>query len=277
MNRHPTAWVLLRDGPHYRRDAVRRGLERAGFRVEYALPANARATDALVVWNRYGVADRAATGFPGLVFVLENGYLGHDFRGEKWYALSLDDHNGAGRWYPDDHTRWRSLGVAINGWQADPDGPLVVLGQRGIGRPGLASPRGWESDAVKQIEAAFAGGRQTRRGVVVKPHPGAGPAQAKLGSEIRGASALVTWASGAAIKGLLFGYPVLFACPSWVGRDMALPLDRWCAGEPLRLDSRARLLAFESLAYAMWTVGEIETGAPFVRLMEKHRADPRNR
>lgn len=277
MTRGPIAWVLIKDGPHYRRDAVRRGLERAGFRVEYALPANARPTDALVVWNRYGVADRAAAGFPGLVFVLENGYLGHDFRGEKWYAVSLDDHNGAGRWYPEDHTRWRSLGININGWQNSPHGPLLVLGQRGIGRPGLASPRGFEQDASKAAGYAIAKGLQPRRDIVTKPHPGPGPAQQKLGSELNGAHAVVTWASGAAIKALLFGYPVLFCCPSWIGGPASLPFEAWCRGEPVRLDSHARLLMFESLAYAVWTVGEIESGAPFVRLMERHRADPRNR
>lgn len=277
MTHQRTAWVLLRDGPHYRRDAVRRGLERAGYRVEFALPANARASDALVVWNRTGVGDQAARGFPGLVFVLENGYLGHDFRGEKWYALSLDDHNGAGRWYPEDHTRWRSLGVAINGWQNDPAGPIVVLGQRGIGRPGLASPGGFERSTAEHIETAFRLRAQERRPVIVKPHPGPGPAQAKLGTEIRGALALVTWASGAAIKGLLYGFPVIYACPSWIGRSAGVSLDRWLCGEPLNRDLHARLLMFESLAYAMWTVGEIETGAPFVRLLEKHHADPRNR
>ena len=135
------AFLYLKDTPHYRRDAFQAGLHAAGL----SLCTDATRADLLVTWNRHGYGNSLATqaerrGAP--VIVAENGYLGSEHGGRKWFALSLSHHNGAGHWCVGGPERWQSLGIELKSWRTD-GAEIVYLPQRGIGEPGIAMPRGW--------------------------------------------------------------------------------------------------------------------------------------
>lgn len=254
------AWLGLRDGVHYRRDAFTAGLEALGYTVMHQVTDRPGERDVLVVWNRYRENERAANRFEAVgrpVLVAENGYLGNDFAGDRWYALSRNQHNGAGTWPVGGPERWDSLGVRLGSWRGD-GGELVVLPQRGIGPPGTAMPATWPGRV-----AAFLRDRGIR--ARVRPHPGVAKC-VPLEKDLANASAVVTWGSGAALKALAMGIPVYSDMPDWIGRDSALPVSALASGLCKR-DSVARLEMFRRLAWAMWTLDEIKDGTAFRALI----------
>lgn len=255
-----TAWLAIKEGPHYRRDAFLAGLQRLGFRVQRGVPTAPIANDLLVTWNRYGPSHRAAQLFEqrGLpVIVVENGYLGVELAstpGRRWYAMALGHHNGAGRWPVGDGARWRQLHVELRAWRTGGD-EIVALPQRGIGPPGVAMPVQWVRTAAKI-------GR-------VRQHPGQRES-VPLERDLARARAVVTWGSGAALKALAWGIPAFYALPTWIGAPAARPLARMDLG-PVR-DDAARLAMFERLASAQANLEEIATGDAISRLLELHKA-----
>jgi len=255
-----TAWLAVRDLPHYRRDAFAAGLARLGFRVQRGVPTAPIGRDVLVVWNRYGVNHRGATEFErrGLpVIVVENGYLGVELAstpGRRWYAMALGHHNGAGRWPVGDGARWAELGVELRAWRTGGD-EIVALPQRGIGPPGVAMPVQWVRTAAKI-------GR-------VRQHPGQRES-VPLERDLARARAVVTWGSGAALKALAWGIPAFYALPTWIGAPAARPLTHMDLG-PVR-DDAARLAMFERLAWAQANLEEIGAGDAISRLLEMHKA-----
>jgi hypothetical protein len=241
---------MFRPALHYRREVFNAGLTRSGYTVVDAI-RDPGPGDALLTWNRYGRFHDEANRFEAAgatVFVAENGYLGKDFAGGDWFALSVGHHNGAGRWPDGGPERWRGLGVELAPWRTGGT-DAVVLPQRGIGEPGIAMPRSWPAASYGRV----------------RPHPGMHKAR-PLADDLARAKYAVTWGSGAALKALLFGVPVFHGLPSWIGAEAALPLDR-IKDEPKR-DDAARLRMFERLAWAMWTLDEIATGEPFTMLRE---------
>ena len=98
--------------------------------------------DLVVVWNRYGNYETEALRFEAAgaaVIVMENGYLGHredEFRklfstnGEQLYAMALDHHNGAGRWYVGERGRWREQGIEVKPWRETGEHILVLAAAR---------------------------------------------------------------------------------------------------------------------------------------------------
>lgn len=236
---------MLREGPHYRRQAFRNGLERNGYTVHYELPAHPKSGEVLVIWNRYGHLDAAAKRFEsvgGTVLVSENGYLGNEFAGKRWYAISRSQHNGAGWWPVGGTERWDRLNVPLAPWR-DGGHEVVVLPQRGIGPPGVAMPRGWKAP-----------GR-------VRRHPGLGPC-VPLEKDLSQASACITWGSGAALKAIIIGVPVYYDFPKWIGAQAAVrrtePL-----GAPFKGD---RLPMLRRMIWAQWTLDEIEDGTAIAAL-----------
>jgi hypothetical protein len=250
----PTAWLHMRDQVHYRRDAFVAGLTRCGFKIGRGAPvAPVERGDILVTWNRYGQSHRAAQEFERRkqhVIVAENGYLGVEFRGVRWYALALSHHNGAGKWPVGGAERWASLGVDLQPWRAE--GETVILPQRGIGPPGVAMPLRWPSEVARL-------GR-------VRKHPGAKDAGVPLERDLAKAGQVITWGSGAAIKALAMGIPVFHAFSQWIGALGARPLAQIAKGP--RRDDAARLAMFERLAWAMAPVDEIASGEAIKRLLE---------
>lgn len=256
------AFVALRTDPHYRRDAFVAGLEALGYAVMFGVSMTPGPRDVLVAWNRYGPVDKAATIFErrGLpVLIAENGYLGNDVAGDRWYAISRSQHNGAGRWPAGDATRWDSLGVQCAPWREGGD-EIVVLPQRGIGPDGVAMPIAWAMAAEAQLAT------MTRRRVRVRPHPGTMPTLS-VEEDIAGAWAVVTWGSGAALKALVAGVPVFHAMALWIGAPAARPF--WSADieRPLR-DDAARLAMLRRMVWAQWRLSEIRSGAAFRALLE---------
>lgn len=144
-------------------------------------------------------------------------------------------------------------------WRADGT-EIVVLAQRGIGCPGVAEPRGWAHQTADILRV------RTERPVRIRQHPGErGMATATpLEHDLRNAWACVTWGSGAALKALLMGVPVFHGLKRWIGAPAALPwtddLER-----PFRGD---RLPMFERLAWAIWSLEEIQSGEPFRHLLK---------
>lgn len=256
------AHVCIRQNIEARIDAITSGMARAGYRVEHGAPLPARRGDALVLWNRmHGHNDIAdaylRAGCP--VFILENGYLGKSFAGSVWYALSLDHHNGAGRTYPQGPERWDALGVPLAPFRATGE-EVVLLPQRGIGAPGVRMPSHWPVDAMSALKRA---GFDRLR---IRPHPGRNKGGVALLDDLAHARAVATWGSGAALRALQAGVPVFYGFKQWVGvRASRLLSD---AGDGVLCDEQRRLAMFRDLAWGMWSVDELATGAPFARLLE---------
>lgn len=251
------AALLVREHPHYRRDAFCAGLEACGYTLgpELAKPAP---EDLLVIWNRYGEGERLARHYEAhgaRVLVAENGYLGRDWHEGIWYSLALSWNAGAGQWpiggveragiLRDDVKPWRSGGSYV-----------LVLAQRGIGSPPVAQAPGWHQRAAEAVKRA--GHR-----VVIRDHPGRHQENVSLYQQLEGASAVVTWASGAAVKALLHGVPVFHGLPQWIGAPAARPFSPSLTA-PFRGD---RTEFFTRLAWAMWTVEEIGSGVAFDHLL----------
>lgn len=239
---------LLRSSPHYRAEAFEQGLKACGF-----TPAPHDQCDLLVIWNRYGGWDKDASRCEargGTVLVVENGYLGNEFAGSHWYAISRSQHNGAGSWTEGGPERWDSLSVDLAPWREG--GEVILLPQRGIGPDGVAMPLGWLAD----IEAVLKARRIRYR---VRPHPGQGES-VPLEQDLSGAGCVITWGSGAALKALRLGVPVVHAFPRWIGAGASVGLSEWLAGAPLVRDDARRLAMFRRLAWAMWRLDEIRSG-----------------
>jgi hypothetical protein len=220
---------------------------RALLNLRYTLPERRAAfekglkrvgdPEVFCTWNRIGSADQVAKqceerGVP--VIVAENAAWGNDFAGGRWYSLARGMHNTAGRFPIGGAERFDRLGVDLAPWRAG--GERVVLPQRGIGPAGVAMPRDWPAQ---------------QRGRV-RLHPGTG-ACIPLEQDLAAAGEVVTWGSGAAVKALMWGIRVESHMPNWIGEQ-----DNTDAG---------RLEMFRRLAWAQWTLTEIESGEPFERLL----------
>lgn len=244
------ACCLIRAAPHYRADAFRQGLKRIG-----ATFVDERDADVLVIWNRYGGFQATADACErrgGLVLVAENGYFGVEWRGDRWYAISRTQHNGAGEWPAGGPERWDGWAVDLAPWRTGGT-EIVLLPQRGIGPTGVAMPRDWPRRAVRSIGLPYP--------VRVRPHPGTQPA-VPLDHDLRNAAAVATWGSGAAIKALQLGIPVLYGFPRWIGAQAGAPI-----GAELKRDDAARLAMFRRLAWAQWRLDEIASGEAFRQLL----------
>lgn len=249
------ACIQIRREPHYRSDAFRAGLKRIG-----ATFVDERDAEVLVIWNRYGAFRAQADACEqrgGTVLVAENGYLGVEWLGDRWYAISRTQHNGAGTWPDGAPDRWDALGVELASWRTG-GREIVLLPQRGIGPPGVAMPGCWMKTARAQLGDSIP--------LRVRTHPGTRPV-IDLQHDLRKTVAVATWGSGAALKALLAGVPVYYSFPRWIGAPAGRPMGD-CAAGPLR-DDAARLGMFRRLAWAQWRLSEIESGEAFDRLLNE--------
>src|SRR5687767_5093077 len=132
----PRAFNLVRSEVHYRRDAINAGLKAVGYDLfsenQIGTP---KPSDVLVIWNRYAGWDARARQFEAAgaaVVVVENGYIGRSENAyakpyttdvqepeNQLYALALNYHNGAGRWWIGEPGRWREQGIDIRPWRED--------------------------------------------------------------------------------------------------------------------------------------------------------------
>lgn len=265
------AYCLIRDLPHYRRHAFDAGLSAAGFSLLHSTPVAGRdhRGNVLVIWNRYGGYHDIATQFErggGLVIVAENGFVGKDENGLQYYSLALDGQNGSGRWVTGEEPRFPLLGFEIKPWrEPTPTGHIIIRGQRGIGRSGVASPPDWHN--------AVARGLRTHRKVLVVEHPGVGAVTDKKHEQyLQGAHALIIWSSAVGVKALIAGIPVICHSPYWVckhGAASASELEAEASLTSAQADLRKRE-ALERMAWAQWSLAEIESGRPFALLYDYH-------
>lgn len=247
------AYIELKATPHYRRDAFVQGLDNAGFN----LTDRPEKAHAVLLWNRIGSGHHVAMaaeekGIP--VLIAENAYLGNDWLGDRWYAMSRTHHNGAGFWPDHGGARWDSLGASLTSWRSG-GAEIVVLPQRGIGPPGVRMPPDWEC-RVRSRLASY--GMPVR----IRRHPGQSTATPLL-VDLQNAAAVVTWGSGAGIKALAAGIPVLHDFGQWIGAQASAPI-----GEPIRRNDADRLAMFQRLAWAQWTLDEIRSGFAITELLK---------
>lgn len=258
--------MLVRQQPHYRREAFESGLVRAGFAIG---TASAKRGNVLLIWNRYGGAAAMAAKFEragGTVLVAENGFIGADDSGRQLYQLAIGHQSGWGTWTVGPSARWPMLGITPAPFRTDGD-QVVVLAQRGIGEPPVRSTH---ADAIRmaaEITRAIAR-EPTLRGlrVRVRHHPGNGVARLALEDELRDARCVVTHSSSAGIRALVAGVPCVTTGAGWVGAAASRLVNNGDWAQALRnlnTDDAARAAMLERMAWAQWTVDEIATGVPF--------------
>lgn len=230
-----TAWLNLRYSPADRIELFRVGLARLGYRAEVGLPA--QPVEVLITWNRIGRADEIASRCERVI-VAENAAWGNDWQGGRWLSLARDRHNTSGMFPAGDEARWDALHVELKPWRSG--GETVILPQRGIGSAPTAMPPGWLDRAYMKYR-----GR-------IRHHPGMKPSK-PLREDLADCGRAVTWGSGAAIKALIWGIPVISEMPGWIGEQ-----DNTDIG---------RLSMLQRLAWAQWRHSEIESGAALDRLL----------
>jgi hypothetical protein len=251
--------ALLRNDPKFAHPELIYGLEKRRFKVVDRPVMDLTRDDVLVVWNRQSrtaALCAAAERAEARIIVIENGYFGREWRGGRWYALSLEHHYTTPiRHLPE---RWPLFGVDLKPWQPVQVNRVLLLPQRGIGEPGIGMPQGWAQKAWRYFDER--GWATDERG-----HPGAvgQTAADDLEDAIRGYYAVATWASSAGIKALVEGVPVINWYPDWLMRAGCVPFDRWDGGTRPKTD---RLPAFERMAGGLWSAAEIASGEPFDEL-----------
>ena len=247
------------------------GFTRLGFAISKDIRHRPSPGDVFLTWNRMpGLGDdqiaRRWRADGGTVLVTENGWIGPHGENDKLFALCRDHHNGLG-WWPekdavltDVNTRWDRLGIPLKPWRTTGH-HILLLGQRGFGPPEVAQPPDWIHRMGESLKAA------TRRPIVIRAHPGRHKDRAKpLAADLANCWAVVTWASGAAIKAIAAGIPVFYGLKDWIGAPAAVHIKTsLCVESPFLGD---RLPMFRRLAWAQWTAAEIATGEPLRRLLQ---------
>lgn len=247
----PTACLLLRDKPHYKRDAFAAGLAVTGWKVTQQ--PRPEAGGLLVIWNRYGVNDDMARQYEaagGHVLVAENGFLGRDEPGGPWYAISRGEHHHGGAVARDlrspDMRPWRASGDHI-----------LICAQRGFGSRLMACD-GWADRVAVELQS------RTKRPVRLRRHPGNNAPTVPLTDDLAGAHAAVIWSSNSGIAALLAGIPVFYAAPRWIAEEAATRLAGADLEQPFLGDRTAGLA---NAAANTWSVEDIAKGLPFVALL----------
>lgn len=245
-----------------RHAALENGLARVGFRIVRDHPKTVNQDDVLIGWGgssfhgaaRWGVANEFQHK-GGNVIYCEEGYF-REVNGEKHFAIAIGGHNGAGWWYYGGKERWdNKFNMEIMPWRQSGE-HVIVRGQRGIGTPAMASPPDWHLRMAADLK------KITQRPVIVREHHKI--RNEKIGTGLDEAldncHAVVTWASSIAPRSLLRGYPVFICAPA----SIAMACN---AGNPfVNIESPRmpdRLSMFRRLAWAQWSMGEIEVGDPF--------------
>lgn len=254
----PRAHILVRFRPPYNGDSFARGLMTMGYEIFQDASDKPDVDDVVVMWNRHpGWYETVAQRYENAgarVIIVENGYLGRDFKGDEWYAVARDQHNGAGLWWNNGPDRWASLGIELLPWRQTGD-DIVLLAGRGMGSNLCRPIAEWTDQTFNALK------KRTARQIRQRRHPGpkdAWPGKPLL-EAIHGSHAVVTWSSSAAIKSIIAGYPAFYAMPDWIGfaaaRELSHDLEDPFLGD--------RLPMLQRMAWAMWSRKEIERGDPF--------------
>jgi len=251
--RKSRAYSLIRPQPCYRAEAFLAGLRAAGYDARQGQPDwPGHAGDVLVIWNRYEETHTIATRFErdgGRVIVAENAYLGLNRDNRQRYAMALDAHNGRGQWAPQGPERWRQLCIEEHLQLApmtEREGYTLIAPNRSFGMPGGVMPHTWAEQVDRELKAK---GERTR----IRYHPGNCKSDVPLDRDLACARRVIIWSSSVGVEALLAGIPVECRAPWWI-----------CKG----WESIGRERALERLAWAQWSVAEIEKGEPFAHLRD---------
>jgi hypothetical protein len=253
------AYNCTRREVHYRHEIFSAGLKAAGYQVRSCVPDNlVKPGDVLLIWNRYGQYHDIATRFEragGTVIVAENGYLRGPKDGGDYYALARHGHNGSGTWPDAGEDRFAALGVELKDWRTDGE-HILVCPNRSFGMPGMIMPCDWPRYMRDRL-AKF-----TRREIRIRTHPGNDAPKKPLADDLKDAWAVVIWASSAGVHALVAGIPVICESPYWICKSAAGTLNR--IEDPTMF---GRTAALEKLAWAQWSLAEIESGVAFDHLL----------
>lgn len=264
-----TAWITLRHQPPYRSDAFADGFEGMGFKTKMAFPGpnDVKPDDVVVTWNlnpRYRGAAHEAKKVGASLIVAENGYVSKRSTTEHYYALARDGHNGSGFWFVGDEDRWTPLERTIQPWHDNPTGHILIADQRGIGSDIMKCPRPFYEPLLPKLKSIFARhDKKMKPEFRLRAHPGRHGAQRSLHEDMKGARAVVTWASNVANEALLAGYPTFRVAPFHVNE--AALTDLSLMPNPPQTD---RLSAFRKLAWAQWSLTEISDSTAFRCLLQ---------
>jgi hypothetical protein len=231
------------------------GLKAAGYKADMAEIHDPKKDDILVVWNRKPSNIDKVTRFEAAgarVIIAENGYIGHADDGARLISLALWHHLGKGWWYVGDEKRYLKHHISVQPWR-DGGREIVILAQRGIGE---ATDQTWAEELCRKLQ------KMTSRPVRVRAHPGKDPHP--LEPDLDDAHAVVTYASGAAIKAIAYGVPCFYMMPDWIGAPAAVfgVDDLEC---PYKGDRRKM---FHRIGWAQWTPDEISSGEAFKGLLK---------
>lgn len=264
----PIAWITLRLEPPYRSDAFAAGFENLGFVAKMVTPefVKPKAGDVVVVWNlnpRYRPAADAAKAVEAPLIVAENGYVPRAFDLTPVYALARNGHNGSGFWYVGKEDRWALLNRTLAPWQDNPGGHILIADQRGIGSDLMKCPRPFYETVAPKIARIFAKiDRKAQPVLRLREHPGRHVSKRTLAEDFAGARAVVTWASNVANEALLAGIPTFRVAPYHVNEAALHDLNE--LPNPPHTD---RLEGFKKVAWAQWSLPEIEDGSAMKYLL----------
>lgn len=255
------AYCLIRKEPCYRFDAFYAGLIECGFTVNLREPRYIKADDILLIWNRSGTMETLANCFEsggGTVVVAENGYVGKDEDGRQLYSLAISGHNGQGTWITNGPERWEELGIKLQSWR-EGGKYILVCPNRQIGPKEMRQPALWVDSVYDRLKYC------QKLPIKVRPHPGnwqVRPPEIPLSADLEEAAITVIWSSSAGVHSLIAGVPVVCMAPKWICKK-ATTTDP-CFTLPSSLLRRYEL---EKLAWAQWTVREIQSGKAFKWLL----------
>ncbi len=235
------AFLNLRYTNDRRAKLFEKGLRAIGYEPVHGFPAACSDSDIFVTWNRIGQADSFAKQCIARgvkVIVAENASWGNKFAGQNWFQLARNFHNTARMAPYNGPERFDQLRIPLLPWRES--GETVILPQRGIGSKPVAMPK------------AFAARMHKKYGARVRKHPGMHE-RIPLESDLANCGRVITWGSGAAIKALTWGIPVISYYQEWVGTQ--------------NNTDEGRLEMFRRLAWSQWTYSEIKSGEAFTHLL----------
>lgn len=248
------AYNLIPEALSDQHKAINEGLLNAGYKLQKGRPGSINNGDIVVMWNRWGENERLADRLEqsgGNLIIAENGYTGIGY-----VALARSQHNGGG-WVPQgDCNRLDALKIDFKPYRADGD-HVLVCSSRGMGSKKMAEPNTWQSQIVENLR------RYTKRPIKIRPHPGNWKENHKhltLYDDLKDAWACVIWNSGAGIRALIEGIPVIACSDYWVLKDISNKVED--IENPILFERKS---AFNKLAWSQWSLDEIESGEPFLR------------
>lgn len=232
----------------YPHAAVTAGMKRLGYEC---VPASVLAdADMLIVWSPWNgshrqLLQRHFEGQGKPVFVMENGWLSPIGRTE-YFQLARGGWNGTGQAPPGDAARWDGFGVALRPWREENSGSYdLIIGQRGHPHDARTAPPDWHVNLRVANRQTILRARNSGRSLTL---------------DLAAATVCHVWSSNAASHAIAIGVPVIQHGPNLAVSALASR-----PGEPLFRGDRAPELI--RLSGAQWMAAELETGAPFDRLL----------